>query len=128
MPKGTQHSYNYIYNMIYITVKTCRKLTIHNTTPNSTIPLVSTSQISTQPRGLARKILQRIQCSYIYIYTHIYKRKMIEVTLNTSVTNFTIAINSRSYEIEIATTNICSLPSHKDPRERWSLSARNVSM
>jgi hypothetical protein len=22
MPKGTQHSYNYMYNMIYITVKT----------------------------------------------------------------------------------------------------------
>ena len=53
---------------------------------------------------------------------------MIEVTLNTSVTNFTIAINSRSYENEIATTNICSLPSHKDPQERWPLSARNVSM
>ena len=71
MPKGTQHSYSYIYNMIHYGEDIRSKLTVHNTTPNSTIPLVS-SQISTQPRGLARKILQRIQRSYAYIYIHIF--------------------------------------------------------
>jgi hypothetical protein len=70
MPKGTQHSY-YIYDLHY-GEDIRSKLTVHNTTPNSTIPLVSTSQISIQPRGLARKILQRIQRSYAYIYIHIF--------------------------------------------------------
>ena len=39
---------------------------------------------------------------------------MISVTLNTSVTNLKIAMNSKRYKNEIATTWVYNLPSHKD--------------
>ena len=57
MPKGTQHSYIYIYNMIYITVKT---------------------YVANLPYAYIYIYIY----IYIYTHTHIYKRKMISLQYN----------------------------------------------
>jgi hypothetical protein len=100
-PICTQHSCNYIYNMIYVTVKTY--VTNFLFTTQAQLPQYNLSHLAqkstpcnTWPCRIKPQSMQRS-----HTHTHIYIRNMISVTLNTSVANLTFTINSRCPKMKL---------------------------